>query len=47
MDRNQKLAQQIEAQWEQRGVPTFKMYLKQDLARRQQSGPEAPGQSQP
>jgi hypothetical protein len=37
MDTNQKLAQQIEAAWGEGGVPTFKTYLKEDLARRQQS----------
>jgi|SRR5438105_7262544 len=38
MEKNQKLAQSIEAAWHERGIPTFKTYLKQDLARRQQSG---------
>jgi hypothetical protein len=37
MEKNQKLAQSIEAAWEEGGLPTFKTYLKQDLARRQQS----------
>lgn len=35
MEKNQKLAQDIEAAWEDGGLPTFKTYLKQDLARRQ------------
>jgi hypothetical protein len=38
MEKNQKLAQSIEAAWQDGGIPTFKTYLKQDLARRQQSG---------
>lgn len=38
MEKNQKLAQDIEAAWEDGGLPTFKMYLKQDLQRRRQSG---------
>jgi hypothetical protein len=38
MDANQALAQAIEARWEQAGVPTFKLYLRQDLARRRQAG---------
>jgi hypothetical protein len=37
MERNQRLAQSIETTWEEGGLPTFKTYLKQDLARRQQS----------
>jgi hypothetical protein len=37
MEKNQKLAQTIEAAWEEGGLPTFKSYLKQDLQRRQQS----------
>ena len=35
MEMNQTVAQAIEATWEQEGVPTFKSYLKEDLARRQ------------
>ena len=38
MEKNQKLAQNIEAAWEDGGLPTFKTYLKQDLQRRRQSG---------
>ena len=38
MEKNQKLAQSIEAAWGEGGLPTFKTYLKEDLARRQQSG---------
>ena len=32
--KNQELAQRIESAWEEQGMLTFKMYLKQDLARR-------------
>ena len=32
--RNQSLAQQIEAAWEENGLVTFKKYLREDLARR-------------
>ena len=38
MEKNQQVAKQIEEQWQERGVPTFKTYLKQDLQRRRQSG---------
>ena len=38
MEKNQKLAQTIEAAWQDGGLPTFKTYLKQDLQRRRQSG---------
>jgi hypothetical protein len=38
MQKNQQVAARIEEQWQERGVPTFKTYLKQDLQRRQQSG---------
>jgi len=38
MEKNQKLAQDIEASWENGGLPTFKIYLKQDLQRRRQNG---------
>jgi hypothetical protein len=31
---NQQLAAQVEADWAAQGVPTFKTYLRQDLARR-------------
>jgi hypothetical protein len=34
MDRNQKLAELIEASWAEHGLPTFKTYLKSDLERR-------------
>ena len=39
MQQNQNLAQQIEAAWGEGGLPTFKTFLKEDLARRQQTGP--------
>jgi hypothetical protein len=32
--RNQELAQVIESKWDELGVPTFKRYLRDDLARR-------------
>jgi hypothetical protein len=35
MEENQKIAQSIEAAWAQEGLPTFKTYLRDDLARRQ------------
>ncbi|HWE04290.1 MAG TPA: hypothetical protein VG326_17930 [Tepidisphaeraceae bacterium] len=31
---NQELAQQIESAWDEQGLPTFKRYLRDDLARR-------------
>jgi hypothetical protein len=34
LDKNQKLAQEIEQAWADAGIPTFKTYLKEDLARR-------------
>jgi hypothetical protein len=34
MEQNQKLSQAVEAEWEKRGLATFKTYLRQDLARR-------------
>ena len=34
MENNQKLAEAIEQAWEESGLPTFKQYLRQDLARR-------------
>lgn len=34
MEKNQAIAQAIEAAWEQEGLPTFKSFLRQDLARR-------------
>jgi len=37
VEKNQKLAQSIEAAWEEGGLPTFKTYLKQDLERRRHS----------
>jgi hypothetical protein len=32
--KNQELAQRIEARWDENGLPTFKRYLREDLARR-------------
>jgi hypothetical protein len=34
MELNQTVAQAIEAKWEREGLPTFKTYLKEDMARR-------------
>jgi hypothetical protein len=34
-ERNRAVAQDVDAQWESEGLPTFKSFLKQDLARRQ------------
>jgi hypothetical protein len=35
MEKNQRLSEQIEAAWAAAGIPTFKTYLREDLARRQ------------
>jgi hypothetical protein len=35
MDSNQQLVDEIEADWGKQGLPTFKAYLREDLARRQ------------
>jgi hypothetical protein len=34
MDRNRVVAEAIESEWEAQGVPTFKAFLRDDLARR-------------
>ena len=34
MENNQKLAEAIESEWDKQGLPTFKQYLRNDLARR-------------
>jgi len=34
MARNQRIAEAVESSWEREDVPTFKAYLRQDLARR-------------
>ena len=34
MENNQKLSERIESEWEKAGLPTFKQYLRKDLARR-------------
>jgi hypothetical protein len=34
MDKNREVAEQIESAWEQQNIPTFKAYLRDDLARR-------------
>jgi hypothetical protein len=38
MEKNQLLSSQIEAAWESAGLPTFKSYLRADLARRREAG---------
>jgi hypothetical protein len=38
MENNQKLSQAIEAAWAGQGLPTFKTFLREDLARRQAQG---------
>ncbi len=35
MEQNQRLSERIEAAWGEAGLPTFKTYLREDLARRQ------------
>ena len=47
MKTNQTLAEQIEGDWAERGLNTFKSYLRRDLAARQQhsSPPPPPGAS--
>ena len=37
MARNQEIAQAIESAWVEQGLPTFKSWLREDLARRQGS----------
>jgi hypothetical protein len=34
MDKNREVAEAIETDWEARGMPTFKAFLREDLARR-------------
>ena len=34
MENNQRLSEAIESGWEKAGLPTFKQYLRNDLARR-------------
>jgi hypothetical protein len=36
MELNRKVADRIEAAWEEQGIPTFKSFLRKDLARRKQ-----------
>lgn len=38
MENNQKLSEAIETAWEKAGLPTFKQYLRADLARRVAAG---------
>lgn len=40
MQSNQKLAEQIESDWSAAGLPTFKQYLRDDLARRTATRPQ-------
>ena len=37
MEANQKVAQAIETEWAEKGLPTFKTYLREDLAKRKAS----------
>ena len=39
MQTNQQLAERIETAWAQQGLPTFKTFLREDLARRQAAAP--------
>ena len=39
MENNQKLSEAIESAWEKEGLPTFKQYLRADLARRAATRP--------
>jgi hypothetical protein len=39
VENNQAMAQTIEAAWEAAGLPTFKSYLRGDLARRKAEQP--------
>ena len=41
MDQNQKIARKIESAWAEEHVPTFKTFLKEDLARRRGEGHDA------
>lgn len=44
MEKNQKLVEKIEAAWADSGIPTFKAYLREDLARRARAAQgDAPG----
>lgn len=45
MEDNQRLAEQIEAAWEEAKLPTFKQYLRDDLARRMKTRKGWPGSS--
>jgi hypothetical protein len=38
MEHNQSLAEAIETEWARSGLPTFKQFLRQDLARRAGGG---------
>lgn len=44
---NQRLAHQIEADWEQAGLPTFKTFLRDDLARRRADQVQSKEESAP
>jgi hypothetical protein len=47
MRQNQALAEQIEAAWAERGLNTFKSYLRRDLAARQQHSQQPPRDASP
>jgi hypothetical protein len=41
MEKNQKMVESVENAWAEAGVPTFKTYLREDLARRRAEAAEA------
>jgi hypothetical protein len=43
MRENQGVARQIESAWDENGLPTFKGFLREDLARRRANPPATPG----
>lgn len=42
IEKNQKLVEKIESAWAAEGLPTFKTYLREDLARRAAVSPQQP-----
>ena len=47
MENNQAISAQIEAAWSQAGLPTFKRFLREDLARRRGHPPPQTAQDPP
>ncbi|MGA2496429.1 MAG: hypothetical protein ABSH20_01735 [Tepidisphaeraceae bacterium] len=39
MEKNRDISRQVESAWEKKGIPTFRTYLKADLARRTAASP--------